>query len=393
MSQSDEADERVDTNGNSNGQARRVALPYMQLYVTDYKSDTEHLTTVEHGAYLLLMMNYWQTARPLPASDKRLAAIAKLPLADWMEIRDTLAEFFETAGDVWRHKRIERDLARIIAKSEQAAAAGKASGEARRKQGKTNGRSNGRSPSVERIPNKPESEHESNATFRAESPTKQATAAGETSVETRGKQGKTNGRSLSVERITNESESESESDSNFIDSSLRSESHPAECREPGEGDGLLALGELPKVDPKEAKRRMVVDAWNGQAERSGLPPARWPLAKTRASLVDQRIAEYGIDQVIAELDSIPTRRRFLSDKPGHWRADLGQIMRASTFAALLEGRYDRPNPVIPTDERSGVRNPILRNHLADRDANVAPGSARGGRGGPLLTVHLPDERG
>jgi len=43
-----------------------AALPYIQLYVADYLADTIHLETDEHGAYLLIIMNYWQTGQQIP---------------------------------------------------------------------------------------------------------------------------------------------------------------------------------------------------------------------------------------------------------------------------------------------------------------------------------------
>ena len=104
-----------------------AALPYMQLYIADYLADTLHLSTVEHGAYLLLLMNYWQTGKPLPDNDKRLANIAKLTLTEWMEHRDTLAEFFIVADGVWVQKRMEIDLDKVRAKSEKAQFAGRLS--------------------------------------------------------------------------------------------------------------------------------------------------------------------------------------------------------------------------------------------------------------------------
>jgi uncharacterized protein YdaU (DUF1376 family) len=64
--------------------------PWMPLYVGDYLGDTGHLTTTQHGAYLLLMMHYWRKGE-LPDDDKQLSKITKLPLKVWTEYRETIA--------------------------------------------------------------------------------------------------------------------------------------------------------------------------------------------------------------------------------------------------------------------------------------------------------------
>lgn len=89
-----------------------AALPYMQLYIADYLADTMHLSAEEHGAYLLLMFNYWQTGKPIPKA--RLAKIARLTNERWADVEPSLREFFCDNGDEWVHLRIERDLKNIV---------------------------------------------------------------------------------------------------------------------------------------------------------------------------------------------------------------------------------------------------------------------------------------
>lgn len=79
----------------------------MPFYVADYLADTGHLTTVQHGAYLLLIMHYWRTGG-LPPEDVKLAKITRLPLSAWIErVRPNIEPLFLEG---WKHKRIDQEL-------------------------------------------------------------------------------------------------------------------------------------------------------------------------------------------------------------------------------------------------------------------------------------------
>lgn len=101
---------------------RRFAVnrPWMPLYVGDYLGDTGHLTTEQHGAYLLLMMHYWRKGG-LPDDDKQLSKVTRLPLQIWIEYRDVLQDFFH---DGWRHKRIDAEIMRTESISQKRRDAG-----------------------------------------------------------------------------------------------------------------------------------------------------------------------------------------------------------------------------------------------------------------------------
>src|SRR5690349_24351243 len=83
-----------------------MSKPWMPLYVADYLGDTAHLRALESGAYLHLIMHYWQHGG-LPTDPRQLATIAKLSDSEWQSHWQTLSKFF---GDAWRHKRIDEEL-------------------------------------------------------------------------------------------------------------------------------------------------------------------------------------------------------------------------------------------------------------------------------------------
>lgn len=104
---------------------------WMPIYWGDYLRDTMHLATVEHGAYLLLIAHYWTSRTPLPDNDARLAAITKLSPDAWSNARPVLAAFFKIADGVWRHERVEKELAAWSERKEKRSQKAKTAAEAR----------------------------------------------------------------------------------------------------------------------------------------------------------------------------------------------------------------------------------------------------------------------
>ena len=88
--------------------------PYMPLYVGDYLADTGHLTTLEHGAYLLLIMHYWRIGF-LPTDDRRLANICRLSMRQWPSVKIAVSGFFD---ENWAHKRVAEELQKVTSKTE-----------------------------------------------------------------------------------------------------------------------------------------------------------------------------------------------------------------------------------------------------------------------------------
>jgi uncharacterized protein YdaU (DUF1376 family) len=140
----------------------------MPLFIGDYRAATTHLTTLEHGAYLLLIMSYWQRGKPLPSDDERLARMAGVTMDEWKAMRPALAEFFAHGDGVWVHDRIEEELEKARDKSAKAQAAGRKSANARMVVRPTPDEQtlNACSTDVERTPNSLESESEKKKTKR-----------------------------------------------------------------------------------------------------------------------------------------------------------------------------------------------------------------------------------
>ena len=131
--------------------------PWMPLNVADYLSKTDHLTVVEHGAYLLLIMRYWQKGGLGTTDEKLIARYAHLTAEQWIESRDVLAALFDEG---WTHQRIDAELAKaaeIIGKRRSAAEQRHSKSSAHAEQVDSKSSYAGVPPSPEPLPNNPPS--------------------------------------------------------------------------------------------------------------------------------------------------------------------------------------------------------------------------------------------
>jgi uncharacterized protein YdaU (DUF1376 family) len=85
-------------------------LDEFPIGIADYLADTQHLSTIQHGAYLLLMMTMRRHGAWLPNDETKLARICKMSVAKWRQIApDIMALLIEKDGKITQ-KRVLADV-------------------------------------------------------------------------------------------------------------------------------------------------------------------------------------------------------------------------------------------------------------------------------------------
>lgn len=110
----------------------KKADTWMPLYVADYLAVTPHLTTEQHGAYLLLIMACWKLDGRLPDNDDQLATIARVSPAIWKKHRLVIRPLFVAADGFLTHKRVTAERERAQALSDVRRESGRKGGRPRR---------------------------------------------------------------------------------------------------------------------------------------------------------------------------------------------------------------------------------------------------------------------
>jgi uncharacterized protein YdaU (DUF1376 family)/rubredoxin len=87
-----------------------ASTPYMKLYIGDYLADTQHLSCLEHGAYLLLIMAYWQHGSPLENNPKLLRRLTRTDPKTFQKVSENVLKMFQVRDGFLFHKRIQKEL-------------------------------------------------------------------------------------------------------------------------------------------------------------------------------------------------------------------------------------------------------------------------------------------
>ena len=96
-------------------------MHYYTKHIKDYKTDTAHLTLLEHGVYNSLIDLYILSENPLEPNLQKLCRLIHAKTDDETKaVKDILAEFFIESDDGYRQKKCDQELIRIFGKSESA---------------------------------------------------------------------------------------------------------------------------------------------------------------------------------------------------------------------------------------------------------------------------------
>lgn len=94
------------------GHIVRVMKPdtWFPFYAGDYLRDTLSLTTIQHGAYLLLLLHAFTHNGTVPNDADELAAIAKMSRDEWEKNSIAISKLFKHERCHWVQKRVKEEL-------------------------------------------------------------------------------------------------------------------------------------------------------------------------------------------------------------------------------------------------------------------------------------------
>lgn len=101
-----------------------MSRAFVAFYMGDYQKKTQHLDTLQHGAYILLLQHCW-THGSIPLEPAARAAVARMTPQAWKKIAPTINAFFDAEG---RNKRATQEIEKAEQVSLKRAMAGQKGG-------------------------------------------------------------------------------------------------------------------------------------------------------------------------------------------------------------------------------------------------------------------------
>jgi uncharacterized protein YdaU (DUF1376 family) len=104
-------------------------FPALPLFTDAYMADTRHLTTIQHGAYLLMLMTAWRMPDcSLPNDDLFLSRICCLDKRTWKANKHIILSFWIlNSSNKWEQGRLKDERNYVVQLRNKNAAAGRAS--------------------------------------------------------------------------------------------------------------------------------------------------------------------------------------------------------------------------------------------------------------------------
>jgi uncharacterized protein YdaU (DUF1376 family) len=92
------------------GDLRRSAMHYYKFNIADYRKDTGHLSTIEHGIYRQLIDWYYLDEQPIPEETQVVIRRLRLGSDEVNFLQNVLSDFFVLGKTGYKHKRIEVEI-------------------------------------------------------------------------------------------------------------------------------------------------------------------------------------------------------------------------------------------------------------------------------------------
>lgn len=89
---------------------------YYAFYPIIMKTDTQHLSLAEDGAYRRLIDEYMTTRQPIPANDRSISRILGCGLDEWLSVKENVISYFKLENPpgnplgFYRHSFCDREL-------------------------------------------------------------------------------------------------------------------------------------------------------------------------------------------------------------------------------------------------------------------------------------------